>query len=288
MSSDSPVEQLQPGAELTKEPKSEGLPFPVVGIGASAGGLEAFTELLGALPPNPGMAILFVLHLDPHHKSHLSEVLSKTTKMPVVEAREGMPVEINHVYLIPHDKNMGLADGHIALTPRSAVRSHQMPIDHLFRSLATGQKSRTIGVILSGGGSDGSLGFQAIKAEGGITFVQDERTARQVSMPRSALSDGNVDYTLPPHEIVCSFCASFNIPITVMGTGTCPVPRTPCMRSSTFCVPERGLISAITSGPQSGVASCGAWRCAARSSWSRIFRSCARIHPSYTASTRIS
>lgn len=176
-------------------------PFAIVGIGASAGGLEAFTHLLTHLPPHPGLAILFVLHLEPHHKSELVHVLGRVSPLPVQEASEGMAVEIDRVYLIPPNRNMALIDGKLALSPRSPIRGQHMPIDHLFRSLAEVQKERAIGVILSGGGTDGTLGFQAIKAEGGITFAQDEKSAGQDSMPRSAALDGSVDYVLPPAQI---------------------------------------------------------------------------------------
>ena len=177
------------------------VPFPIVGVGASAGGLEAFTELLESLPPNPGLAILFVNHLEPHHKSHLDEVLAKVTRLPIREAVEGTAVEVNHLYLIPPNTNMALTDGTLALSPRSPARGLHMPIDHLFRSLAQVHKNRAIAVILSGGGTDGTLGFQAVKAEDGITIAQDAASARQDGMPRSAVSDGRVDYVLPPREI---------------------------------------------------------------------------------------
>jgi two-component system CheB/CheR fusion protein len=178
-----------------------GPPFPVVGIGASAGGLEAFTELLENLPADSGLAVLYVPHLEPHHKSYLSEILGKVTGMPVREVTEGMTVEINHIYLIPPNTNMALTDGKLALTPRSPVPGQHMPIDHLFRSLAGIQKNRAIAVILSGGGTDGTLGFQSVKGQGGITIAQDEKSAGQPSMPRSAVLDGNVDYVLTPHDI---------------------------------------------------------------------------------------
>ncbi len=178
-----------------------GPPFPVVGVGASAGGLEAFTELLENLPANPGLAVLYVPHLEPHHKSYLPEILGKITAMPVREVTEGMHVDIDHVYLIPPNTNMALTDGKLGLTPRSPIRGQHMPIDHLFRSLAEIQKNRAIAVILSGGGTDGTLGFQSIKAEGGITIVQDEKSAQQPSMPRSAVLDGHVDYVLAPRDI---------------------------------------------------------------------------------------
>ncbi len=175
--------------------------FPVVGVGASAGGLEAFTELLENLPPKPGLALLFVLHVDPHHKSQLPEILTRITAMRVCEVTEGMPVEVDHVYPIPANTNMALTDGRLTLSARSAVPGENMPIDYLFRSLAAIHKDRAIGVLLSGGGTDGSLGCQAIKAEGGITFAQDEKSARHISMPRTAVLDGTVDYVLPPREI---------------------------------------------------------------------------------------
>ncbi len=204
MATHDPAEQLDaakvsPEAAPTAPPT--GPPFPVVGIGASAGGLEAFTELLKNLPTDPGLAILYAAHLEPHHKSRLPEILDKITTLPVREVREGMAVEVNHVYLLPPNTNMALTDGKLALTPRSPVPGQHMPIDHLFRSLAHIQKHRAIAIILSGGGSDGTLGFQAIKAEGGITIAQDEKTAIQPGMPRSAILDGNVDYILPPRDI---------------------------------------------------------------------------------------
>ncbi len=186
----SPPEQASPVPE-----------FPVVGVGASAGGLEAFIELLENLPTDPGMAILFVQHLDPHHKSQLPEILCRVTNLKVREVTQGMSVEKDHVYLIPPNTVMTLSDGRLTLSPRSAAPGQNMPIDHLFRSLAAIHRNRAIGVLLSGGGSDGTLGFHAIKGEGGITLAQDEASARHVSMPRSAILDGNVDYILPPGDI---------------------------------------------------------------------------------------
>jgi two-component system CheB/CheR fusion protein len=196
-----PQQPEPPFDEHAAESTPIGPPFPVVGVGASAGGLESFKDLLENLPPDPGLAVVYVAHMEPHHKSHLPEILEKVTGMPVREGREGMTVEIDHVYIIPPNTNMALTDGKLSLTPRSPVRGQHMPIDYLFRSLARIQKNRAIGVILSGGGTDGTLGFQAIKAEGGITFAQDEKTAGQPSMPRSAALDGSVDYVLAPDDI---------------------------------------------------------------------------------------
>jgi two-component system CheB/CheR fusion protein len=172
-----------------------------VGVGASAGGLEALTELFGGLSAGPGMAFLVAVHLDPRQKSHLPQILGKTTPMPVHEVTEGMPVEINHVYVMPPNTTMALTDGRLILQPRSPLPGGHMPVDHLFRSLASVHKSKAIAVVLSGGGTDGALGLHEVKAEGGITFAQDENSARHNSMPRSAILHGTVDYVLRPIDI---------------------------------------------------------------------------------------
>jgi two-component system, chemotaxis family, CheB/CheR fusion protein len=175
--------------------------FPVVGIGASAGGLEAFTQLLGELPPDTGMAFVLVQHLDPRHASMLSGLLAKKTEMPVAEVTDGMPVEPNRIYVIPPNTNMAILNGTLQLMPRTETRGRHMSVDYFFRSLAEDQGSRAVGVVLSGADSDGALGLQAIKAEGGITFAQEERTAKYDGMPRSAIATGAVDFILPPEEI---------------------------------------------------------------------------------------
>jgi two-component system, chemotaxis family, CheB/CheR fusion protein len=181
--------------------ESGGLPFLVVGVGASAGGLEAYTELLESLSPTPGLALLLVSHLDPAHKSNLAPILSHTSKMPVLEVTEGMAVEINHIYVIPSGTNMAMTDGHLTLTPRSPRPTPHTPIDHLFRSLAIIQRRRAVAVILSGNGTDGVIALQDIKAAGGVTFAQDELTARYPSMPRAAALDGNADHIMRPRDI---------------------------------------------------------------------------------------
>lgn len=191
--------QLPPPAPGEGETASH-LPFPIIGVGASAGGLEAFIELLEAMPADPGMSFLFVQHLQPRHDSQLVSILSRVTGLRVRQAEEGIKVEPNHVFVIPPAKTLTLEDGHLHLSERPP-HGPNMPADYLFRSLAHVQRSRSIGVILSGGGTDGTLGFQAIKAEGGITFAQDEKSARQESMPRSAINDGCVDYVLRPSLI---------------------------------------------------------------------------------------
>src|SRR5438309_5640933 len=175
--------------------------FPIVGIGASAGGLEAFSELLAHLSGDAAMAFVLVQHLDPKYPSILSEILSRTTRMPVVEVKNGMSVELGHVYVMPPSTRMTIVAGVLNLTPRSDDRGPHMPIDHFLRSLAQDLKSRAIGVILSGSASDGALGLRAIKAEGGITFAEAPQSAKFDAMPRSAMASGAVDFVLPPKAI---------------------------------------------------------------------------------------
>ncbi len=173
--------------------------FPVVGVGASAGGLEAFTQLLKALPADTGMAFVLVQHLAPSHPSALAEILSRATKMPVLEVRDEPTVEPNHVYVIPPDRSMIIVGGVLQLLPREGRGAHH-PVDQFFRTLATEQRHRAIGVVLSGTGTDGTIGLKDIKAEGGITFAQDA-TAQQEGMPHSAIASGWVDFVLPPDGI---------------------------------------------------------------------------------------
>src|SRR5262245_23995724 len=175
--------------------------FPVVGIGASAGGLEAFRQLLEHLPTDTGMAFVLVQHLDPKRESILAELLSKATKMSVKEVKDGMRVEPDCVYVIPRNTNMAIENGALRLSPREAPPGPHHPIDHFLRSLAVEKRDRAIGVILSGTASDGTLGLEAIHSEGGITFAQDEETATYDGMPHSAINAGCVDLVLPPERI---------------------------------------------------------------------------------------
>jgi two-component system CheB/CheR fusion protein len=163
--------------------------------------LEAFRRLLGALPADTGMAYVLVQHLDPHHESILAELLSETTKMEVSEVKGQVPVEANRVYVIPPANDIVLTHGMLQLTPRSSVGAAHMPIDAFFKSVAEVQGSRAIGVILSGMGSDGTLGLEAIEAQGGISFAQEPTSARNDDMARSAIAAGVVDFVLTPEDI---------------------------------------------------------------------------------------
>src|SRR5215467_14234832 len=175
--------------------------FLIVAIGASAGGIEAFTELVRGLPTDTGMAFVLIQHLDPTHHSILTELVAKETAMRVREVADGMPLQPNHVYVIPPNSTMSLSSRVLRIAPREETRGLHMSIDHFMRSLAGEEGSRAIGVILSGSGSDGTLGMAEIQAQGGVTFAQDTASAKYDSMPRSAIASGCVDYVLPPKAI---------------------------------------------------------------------------------------
>jgi two-component system, chemotaxis family, CheB/CheR fusion protein len=175
--------------------------FPIVAIGASAGGLEAFSNLLRALPPDPGLALVFIPHLDPTHESAMVELLSRTTRLPVLQATDGVRVQRDVVYVLPPDSDMSISDGVLHLVKREASRGHHMPIDSFFSSLADDQASNAIGVILSGTANDGTVGLSAIKSRGGITFAQNLESAKYDGMPNSAVRAGVVDHVLPPERI---------------------------------------------------------------------------------------
>ncbi len=174
--------------------------FAIVGIGASAGGLEAFTDLLVKLPLDTGMGFVLVQHLDPVHESSLTKLLARATAMQVLEVTDAMRVQPNHVYVIPPNTLMSIAAGVLQLQPREAARAPLRSIDMFLESLAEDLHERAIGVILSGTATDGTLGLEAIKAEGGITFAQDD-SAKYDSMPRSAAAAGCVDFVLSPQAI---------------------------------------------------------------------------------------
>jgi two-component system, chemotaxis family, CheB/CheR fusion protein len=175
--------------------------LPIVGIGASAGGLEAFTALFKALQPTLGMAYVLVPHLDPLRESAITQILGRTTTMTVQEIEQGTRVEADHVYVIPPNCDLTISGSQFRIADREQPRSVNTTIDTFFRSLAADQGSNAIGVILSGTASDGTIGLTAIKGEGGITFAQDTRSAKYDGMPASAIAAGCVDFVLPPEEI---------------------------------------------------------------------------------------
>ena len=175
--------------------------FPIVGIGASAGGLEALEQFLSGVPLNSGMAYVVVQHLDPNHKGMLTELLQRATPMPVQQITERMPVRPNQVYVIAPGYDLSILHGVLHLLESAAPRGLRLPIDYFLRSLAADQKERSVGVILSGMGADGTLGLRAIKACAGAAFVQAPESAKFDGMPRSAINAGLADVVAPAQEL---------------------------------------------------------------------------------------
>jgi two-component system CheB/CheR fusion protein len=186
--------------------------FPVVGVGASAGGLEAFTALFTALLPDLGMAYVLVPHLDPLRESAIANILSRATTMPVIQIENGMAIEPNHVYVIPPNCDLAIRGVRFEITDREQPRGVSATIDIFFRSLATSHGSNAIGIILSGTASDGTVGLTAIKGEGGITMAQEPESAKYDSMPASAIAAGCVDLVLPPEQIAVELARIGNHP----------------------------------------------------------------------------
>jgi two-component system CheB/CheR fusion protein len=186
--------------------------FPIVGIGASAGGLAAFEAFFAGLPTDkdPGMAFVLVQHLAPDHKSILTELIRRYTRMEVFEVEDGMVVRPNCTYIIPPGHDMAFLNGSLQLLPPSEPRGLRMPIDFFFRSLAQDQHERAIGIVLSGTGSDGTFGVRAIKGEAGMVMVQSPESTEFDGMPRSAIATGLADYELPPAEMAAQLIAYVN------------------------------------------------------------------------------
>ena len=202
--------------------------FPVVGIGASAGGLAAFEAFFSGMPAatDPGMAFVLVQHLDPNHKSILTDLIRRYTRMQVFEVEDGMAVQPNCAYIIPPNRDMAFLNGRLQLMEPASPRGQRLPIDFFFRSLAQDQRERAICIVLSGTGSDGTLGVRAIKGEGGMVMVQNPESTEYDGMPRNALATGLVDYELPPAEMPAQLIAyvalAFNKP---PHAATVPAPK---------------------------------------------------------------
>ncbi|MFT4975898.1 MAG: two-component system CheB/CheR fusion protein, partial [Myxococcota bacterium] len=175
----------------------------VVGVGASAGGLAAFESFFSGLPADsePGMSFVLVQHLAPHHKSMLTEIICRYTCMEVMQVEDGMVVRKNCAYIIPPNSDMALFNGSLQLFEQPSPRGQRLPIDFFFRSLAEDQGDRSIGIVLSGTGSDGTLGIRAIKKQGGMVLAQTPSSTEHNGMPKSAIATGLVDYVLAPAEM---------------------------------------------------------------------------------------
>jgi len=193
--------------------------FPVVGIGASAGGLEAFERFFTHLQPDTGMAFVVVQHLDPNHDSMLVELVERYTSVPVLRATHEAVVQPNTIYIIPPNRDIALQEGKLILTKPSQPRGFRLPIDFFFRSLAHDQGDRAVCIVLSGTASDGALGVKAIKGEGGMVMAQEPETARYPGMPQSAIATNMVDFILPPEEMPTTLVAYVNQAVIPLANG---------------------------------------------------------------------
>ncbi len=173
----------------------------IVGIGASAGGLDAFKKFFSSMPADSGMAFVLIPHLDPTHESLMVELLSRQTAMPVIEPKDGTSVEANRVYIIPPNNYLAISQGVLRLSAPPKPRGLQTAIDFFLRSLAADQRERAVGIVLSGTGSHGTPGIREIKMAGGLVMAQEPESAEYDQMPRSAIASGAVDYVLPPQEM---------------------------------------------------------------------------------------
>jgi PAS domain-containing protein len=198
--------RIAPSAVARTAPRLKG-GFPVVGIGASAGGLEAMEELFHNMPADTGMAFVVVTHQHPGHTSMLPALLSKCSKMPVAEASDGVQLAPNHVYVGPPGALLSMMHGKLHLLEAAGDVLARLPIDHFFRSLADDQKERAICIVLSGTGTDGTLGLRTIKGESGMAMVQDVQSAKYAGMPSSAAATGLADYVLPPARMPAQLVA---------------------------------------------------------------------------------
>jgi two-component system, chemotaxis family, CheB/CheR fusion protein len=186
-------------------------PLYVVGIGASSGGLDALRALFSHIPADSGVVFVIVVHLSPAHESHLAELLQPYSSLPVRQVNRTVALERNHVYVIPPNANLNTIDTHLRLSELEERRMERAPINHFLHTLAASHNGTSIGVILTGAGSDGSLGIRQIKESGGLTVVQDPQEAKYDSMPRNAVATGMIDLVLPVHDIadeILRYCST--------------------------------------------------------------------------------
>src|SRR5215217_4254587 len=197
-----PTQQPDPiEAKAPAEPENRDLGLTMVGIGASAGGLDALKSFFNALPTYPGMAFVVITHLHPDHESHMAELLQWQTPLPTIQVTETTKIEANHVYVIPPNRNILMTDTRLDVREFDEPHGHRTPIDHFFRSMAASGHADPIAIILSGGGTDGAVGIKDIKEVGGVVMVQQPEDAEYDSMPRAALTTGLVDIILPAAEL---------------------------------------------------------------------------------------
>ncbi|XZE19755.1 chemotaxis protein CheB [Pirellulaceae bacterium SH449] len=206
------LQSLEPKSRKINTDGEMPKPFPIVGIVASAGGLDAFKKFFLSMPTDSGMAFVLVPHLDPSHDSLMVELLSKYTSMPVVEAEHGMSVLTNRVYIIPPQSFLAISDARLQLSQPPKDRRWQTSIDFFLRSLAQNHGERAIGIVLSGTGSHGALGVREIKLAGGMVIAQEPESAEYDQMPKSAIDTGVVDCVLPPEQMPAALISFLDLP----------------------------------------------------------------------------
>jgi two-component system, chemotaxis family, CheB/CheR fusion protein len=197
-----------------KKAGSEIKPFPVVAIGGSAGAIEAFTQLLEALPSNLGMAYIYIQHLSPKHESYLTQIFQRKTKLKVIKIKDDMELKKDCLFVLPANHELKISNGRLKLIQYAKNSNRHYPIDYFFSSLASEYKQNVIGIILSGTGSDGSYGLMSIKSEGGVTFAQDD-SAQHHGMPTHATEMGYVDFVMPPKDIARELMSLIKHPYSI-------------------------------------------------------------------------
>jgi two-component system CheB/CheR fusion protein len=220
------LQQQQPPPPPTGPPASPLTPshlkFPVIGIGGSAGGLKSVIRFFEQMPANEGMAFVVILHLSPTHKSSAAEILQRVTGMPVRQVNETMPVQANHVYVIPPGVELTMSDGHLCVTPSERVAGRNIAIDVFFRTMAQVHGGRAVCIVMSGTGSDGAVGLTSVKEHGGISMAETPEDAEHDGMPRAAIATGAVDFVLPaagmPERLVEIWRSAQNIQLPLRGT----------------------------------------------------------------------
>jgi len=253
------------------------LHFPVVGIGASAGGLAALQLLFENMPSVSEMAFVVILHLSPRHPSSAAEILQRATRMPVVQVTSKIQIEPGHVYVIAPNMHLSMVDGLLLVDPQERPRGQHVAIDLFFRTLAHVHRERAVAIVLSGTGSDGAVGLSRVKEQGGLTLVQAPGDAEHDGMPCAAIRTGAVDFVLPvadmPQKLIDLWDNAKIIRLpppddarprssTRRRRPTSPSPRTPCRTSSRRCWAIPATTSATTSAPPCCAASSAACRCA--------------------------
>ncbi|MBU2285044.1 MAG: PAS domain-containing protein, partial [Gammaproteobacteria bacterium] len=205
-----PVDQPPGPADPAQGLITSHLKFPIVGIGASAGGVEALLRLFEQMPASPGMAFVIILHLSPTHESNAAAILQRATSLPVTTVNQPVPVEADHVYVIPPGVELTMNDGYLRTSQRSRVKGAPVTVDTFFRTMAQVHKERAFAIVLSGTGSDGSIGIRAVKEHGGVAIAQAPGDAAHDGMPQAAIATGAVDIVLPAAEMGRQLVALWN------------------------------------------------------------------------------